>query len=506
MFRFLGRAKLALAGLCLAACLVFPSNAGAVISFFSESTGTLPTTLSSMTAQAVVRISGTASYRMYLSSGNIRILSATSPDLKSWTLEPGVRLSTGARHVDGSSITSCGISVSTGSTAPFLRMYYVAISTTGKYRILSATSTDGVTFNKTESTHVIRSGGTAFLDSPRPFADSLTIDRLYYISDTLGGNSRAQYRLFTSSSNDGGITHIASSVLSGFASDNVYHVSVTSLTDGRTRLYYNAPLTVGTTGFKILSAIAAAGSTSFSKESNVRYSTPSVSTELFYPVVVRTAESFSWRMFYSEITPDVSTHTFIATALAASPTLTGFTPSALSIGETSVSFTLTGEVFSTPNPTVTFTKSGDTIATLTLNRTNDLELTGTFSTLGKDAGTWTAVVTNADGFSTGSRPNAFTATLPPAEIVMLDNLFRPLAGGQVTVSITTFGSGRVKMTLYTQHGRFIRTLFDAETSAGNFAAVWNGTTLGGSVVASGVYLLKITAPGADIIKKIVVVK
>ncbi len=459
-----------------------------------------------MTVQAILRVAGTSTYRMYLSSENLRILSATSPDLKSWTMDTGFRLSTGPYHVDGASITSCGISVSTGSTSPFLRMYYVAISSSNEYRILSATSTDGLTFEKTESTHVIRNSGGAFLDSPRPFADSTSLDRLYYIADTAGGNTQSNYRVFTASSNDGGITHVDDGTVTALASDIAYHVSVTSLTDGRTRLYYNAPLTGETTGSQVLSAIAAAGSTSFSKESGVRYSTPSASTELFYPVVVRTTESFSWRMFYSETTPDVSTHTFIATALAASPTLVGFTPSALFVGDTSVSFTLTGEVFSTPNPTVTFTKSGDTIATLTLTRTDDLTLTGTFSTLGKDSGAWTAVVTNADGFSTGSLSSAFTATLPPAEIVMLDNLFRPLTGGQVTVSITTFGSGRIKITLYTQNGQFIRTLFDAETSAGNFAAVWNGTTLGGSVVASGVYLLKITAPGADLIKKVVVIK
>jgi hypothetical protein len=173
-------------------------------------------------------------------------------------------------------------------------------------------------------------------------------------------------------------------------------------------------------------------------------------------------------------------------------------------GEVTVNYTITGEIFS-PSPAVTFFTGGDSLTATTVNRTDDLNLNGTMNPFGKTIGPWTTTVTNADG-AQNSLAAAFEVLLPPAEVTMLDNLFRPNSGGKVTTTIKTFGSGHITVRLYSSGGQFIKTIFDDDQPAGTISTTWDGRTLSGHVVASGVYLLRITAPGADFIKKVVVIK
>jgi hypothetical protein len=496
----INRARHILAGMVLVACAAMPQSAQAVITFDAEG-GTIQ---SSMTVQAIVPMSG-GGYRMYLSSEGYRILSATSTDQAGWSpIESGVRLSTSATAgVDSSSITSLGIFIATNSADNFMRMYYVGVSSVGYYRILSATSAwnDGLTWVKETSTHVIKNNGLGFLDSPRPFAESTSLMRLYYVTDNAGLNTPANYRVYTASSNDGGLTFTDDGVL--LTSDVAYQVSVTTLTDGRTRLYYSAPLTGETTGSQVLSAIAASGSQSFASETGVRHSTSSSSAELTYPVVIRTTETFRWRMYHS-FTPSGSTIPYVTSAFTSSPTIISFSPTTMEASQSQVDYTVTGEIFSL-SPAVTFFTGGDTLTATTVNRTNDLELTGSMNPLGKAIGSWTATVTNADG-AAHSLTSAFRVTLPPAEITMVDNLFRPNSGGQVSASVKTFGAGHVTIRLYTSSGQLIKTLVDEDAPAGTTSTSWNGRTLSGHVAASGVYLLHINAPGADVFRKVVIIK
>jgi len=499
MEKTLSRARTRLAGMIFAVLCVLPPGARAVISFSAEGA----TIRSSMTAQAVVPMSG-GGFRMYFSSEGYRVLSATSADQVGWTLESGVRLSTSAAAgVDSSSITSLGIFIATNAADNFMRMYYVGVSSVGYYRILSATSAwnDGLTWSKETSTHVIKNNGLGFLDSPRPFAESASLMRLYYVADNAGLNTLANYRIFTASSNDGGLTFVDDGAL--FSSVQAYQVSVTTLTDGRTRLYYSAPLTGETTGSQVLSAIAPSASRIFTAETGVRYSTGSSAAALTYPVVIRATETFRWRMFHS-FTPAGSTIPYVTGALTSSPTIVSFSPATMQSGEVAVNYTITGEVFS-PSPAVTFFTGGDSLTATTVNRPDDLNLNGSMNPFGKAIGPWTATVTNADG-AQNSLAAAFEVLLPPAEVTMLDNLFRPNSGGKVTTTIKTFGSGHITVRLYSSGGQFIKTIFDDDQPAGTISTTWDGRTLSGHVVASGVYLLRITAPGADFIKKVVVIK
>ncbi|MFH2201969.1 MAG: FlgD immunoglobulin-like domain containing protein [Elusimicrobiota bacterium] len=493
------RAKHALAWLCLAACLLAPAEAGAIP--FRADSGVILSSTTGNAVQAILPKSG-GQYRMYFTSGSYQILSATSNDLFSWTLEAGVRLSTDpANDVDYSSITSCGIYVST-NTSDYMRMYYVGISSLGLYRILSATSTDGLAWSKTVSTHIISNNGLGFLDSPRPFPESSGLIRLYYAADKDGGNTRSSYRIHTASSSNDIDFNTDGPLL---ASEIAYQVSVTSLTDGRTRLYYTSPLTGETTGSQILSVIASSGSQSFSVEtSSIRFSTASGTAALSYPVVVRSTESWRWRMFYS-YGVNGATNTAVASAFSSSPTLSAFTPGSVQSGNAGFDFTITGEMFSDPPPTISLYTTGDSTGAVTLTRNSDLSLSGTMSMVGKKTGFWTLQVMNSD-YVIAALANVLNVTLPPAEITLVDNLLRPLNGGQTTISIKTYEAGRVSVRLYSQNGELIRTLVDEDLPSGLSSVNWDGRTLSGYVVSSGVYLVNIQATGTNVTRKIVIIK
>ena len=469
--------------------------ASAVIAFTDQS----QVLFSSQVVQTMLPKAG-GGYRVYLTSGGVRVLSATSTDLVTWTLEAGVRLSTAdTAGVDSSSITSCGVHISTQAGDPY-RMYYVGVSSVGYYRILSATSTDGLAWYKESGTRLEVGSGQGFLDSPRPIRVDTAGMRLFYVADSLGGNTPANYRIYSASSTDGGVT--LSTEGARLASDQAFQVAVTTLTDGRTRIYYSAPLTGQTTASQVLSAIATDG-LSFSKESGARFSTSSASASLTYPVVVRSTEPYRWRM-YCAFTPGGSTLPAAGHALAATPVILTMTPATALKTETNVPFTMTGEVFA-PAPAVTFNLGASTMTATGVAASSDLQLTGNLNPFNRQTGRYNATVTNPGDFI-ATMTWALELKVPPGTMSILDNLFRPLKGGSARITVTTYESGRVTLRLYTSDGGLVATLLDTEMPAGDTVVAWDGKTFVGNTVASGVYLLSARAPGLETIEKIVVIK
>ena len=96
---------------------------------------------------------------------------------------------------------------------------------------------------------------------------------------------------------------------------------------------------------------------------------------------------------------------------------------------------------------------------------------------------------------------ALTAQKP--DLTAWNNVFNPIHGEKATIQYKTVQSGQVKLRLYTLSGRLVRTLVNEERGAGSAALDWNGRNENGEVVASGIYLLSIEAPGLRQIKKIV---
>lgn len=430
---------------------------------------------------------------MYFIRDGLTVMSATSTNQVDWSIESSTRLQVGSIDaLDGSSITSCGILIGTDT----LRMYYVGISTIGRYSILSATSTNGTDWTKEPG---IRFSTSAFIDTPRPLPFSSSLTHLFFIADRNGGNSPANFRVFLSSSADRGLTWSSPTML---MNDVAHHVSVTTMTDLSTRLYFSNNSVPGSTVTTRIHSARSTNGTAFTIESGQRIST-ATNVSLSHPVVIRSTESFRWRMFYN-YTQAASTAPEAHHALTMTPVVASVSPDSALKNQTSVQFTITGEIFA-PNPTASFTQGSSSITWFNITQVSDLSLTGFATPLNAALGLYTLTVTNPDsGF--GTLPNAFTVELPPGEVSVLDNMFRPLKGGQASITFLIFEAGHVTLRLYTTSGALVATLLDEYRAAGSHSVLWNGRNAQGAHVASGLYLLKVTGPNLKSIEKIVVIK
>jgi len=453
------------------------------------------------TAQAQ-DITGTyPNIRMYFTR-NFQVLSATSADGKTWSEETGVRVSSATLpNINVTSVTACAlIPLSIGG----FRMIYSVNGTTNNFKIVSATSSNGLAWANDTGTRIEVNGGATFVGSPKVVQTAAGTWRLYYILDTVGANNPADYRPRTATSTDEGLTWTTNST--NMIAERAGQIAVSTRTDNRVRLFYTTPLTAATTNTQVLSGLAngTTGDAFTIENTNVRFAT-STTGELTYPVVFRSTNSHQYRLYYSfRVTGSLIPTMY--SALASTPVITGMTPAAVNRGSAAQSFTITGEVFSS-TPTLSLTKTGETsLVGSSLNRINDQSMTVTFNTLGQALGQWNLVVTNNDG-ATQTFTNALIINFASGEFVLTDNLFRPLLGQSMTVDVTIFDSGNVSLKIYTLDGRLVKTLFDAFQPTGSFTAPpWNGTNSDGKVVASGVYFIHLLGPKLEDKKKIVVIK
>jgi Zn-dependent metalloprotease len=103
-----------------------------------------------------------------------------------------------------------------------------------------------------------------------------------------------------------------------------------------------------------------------------------------------------------------------------------------------------------------------------------------------------------------SNPINLTATAPA--LAAYNNIFNPMTGGKATVRYATDGPGRLTVKLYTVTGELVSTLYDGPVSGGKGSLDWSGRNMRGSVVASGVYVVRAVGPGLNKTQKIVIVK
>ncbi len=103
-----------------------------------------------------------------------------------------------------------------------------------------------------------------------------------------------------------------------------------------------------------------------------------------------------------------------------------------------------------------------------------------------------------------SNPLNLTATT--AELTAYNNVFNPAHGQKTTIKYATTTPGHVIIKLFTVTGTYVTTLLDADMPAGRGNIDWDGHNVTGSIVASGIYLLSIDAPGIHKIQKIAIIK
>ncbi|HPV15390.1 MAG TPA: T9SS type A sorting domain-containing protein, partial [Candidatus Cloacimonadota bacterium] len=71
------------------------------------------------------------------------------------------------------------------------------------------------------------------------------------------------------------------------------------------------------------------------------------------------------------------------------------------------------------------------------------------------------------------------------------NPFNP----ETTISYSLKETGRVKLEVYNIKGQLVKTLVDEEQTTGHYKLVFNAKDNKGRAIASGVYMLKMVAPG-----------
>ncbi len=437
------------------------------------------------------------------------VFSARSNDGLAWTDESGIRVSSVTQpliDIAISSITGATVVPITGG----YRMLYSVLGSTGAYAIYTATSADGLNWGNQYSTAVVTSAnnGLSWLGSPSAVVLNSGDIRLYYTQNAAaGGNVPNNAQIISQISTNGGATFTTPLVELSPANE----VAAFKRTDGRVRLIYTSPVTATTTSFQMLSAISNAQQGHvFAAEAGVRLSTTQTVGSMYYPDVVRSTDGFRLRVYYTWLpfAPVVQSTGDINAAVTDFPDLQSIAPASVANNNSNQAFTLSGEVF---DPVITSSCALAGVAGLIgtgIVRNSDMSVTVTFPTQGAPAGTWDVVVANSNGLSS-TLPAALTITSVAqgaGTVSLLDNLFRPLQGGKVTINVQTFAAGIVTIKIYSIHGKLINTLWDANLAAGANAFTWNGASAQGAVVASGVYVLKITGPELNSISKIIVIK
>lgn len=435
---------------------------------------------------------------MYFTRYGTQIRSATSTDHLGWTDE-GIRLLTSLPPaVDSSNLTACSIlPLSAGG----LRMLYSVKSSTGIFAVMSATSTDGLTWFKEPGLRLIVNNGLAYVSSPKVMPALPGQWRMYFVQDLTSANNPTNYGVRSALSFNEGLTWTVDS--GNRLSAPVGEISVSSLTDGRHRMFYTTALSGTTVYLEIRSALSSNG-LAFTTETGTILSTSAASGSLGAPAVVRSTDTFRWRLLHSFSAAAGSVDPVALSALTPSPRLLGISPSTGEINQSAFGFTLTGEVFST-GPVVTISQGATTVAATGVSGTNDLSVTGILNLTNLPIGFWNVTIANSDG-QASTFSNALFLDIPAGIVTVKDNLIRPRLSQKTQIDVTTFGQGRVTVKLYTLNGELVRTLLDEDRPAGPLTVFWPGDTSLGNVVASGVYLLHVSGPKTDQTRKIIVIK
>lgn len=457
--------------------------------------------LSSVSLQCVLPVSG--GYRMYFTTPSAyAVMSATSTDGVTWGEEAGVRISTPAGGSLSSSITAVGIYSEAGVAGGPYRAYYAGIGNTGLYSVLSATSSDGLTWGR-DSDFLMQFGGGArrvlalaphFLGSGRAV--------LYYIRDNGGAPDPASHRVYAATSTDGGNSFSGETEV--LASSGVFHVAVSTLTGGTLRLFASASLLGDATAARVISADAASSTGLSFGAPELAFSTNPLTNAIGGLAVTRSTDTYSWRMHLG-LRLGSSATDYAHSALTLSPEIYSFSPGSAYIDDPATDFTLTGEIFCSTPPAVAITKGADTVPVVSVTRVSDVQLTVRAAPTGRPLGTYTVAVTNPDGHS-AALGGALKLDYKPGLVAMTDNLFRPLKGTTAKIITTIFYPGDVTIRIYDLNGGRVRDLYSGPAAAGVTAYAWDGRTNSGAVAASGLYLVRVKGPKTDVKEKIVLIK
>jgi len=104
------------------------------------------------------------------------------------------------------------------------------------------------------------------------------------------------------------------------------------------------------------------------------------------------------------------------------------------------------------------------------------------------------------------RSGALSLTANVNSATPWNNIFNPNKGEKMTLKYSLLSAGTLSAKLYTLDGMLVKTLYDGPVPSGSGAVDWTGVNESGNTVASGLYLLRVKAPGIDKTAKVVVLR
>ncbi len=99
-----------------------------------------------------------------------------------------------------------------------------------------------------------------------------------------------------------------------------------------------------------------------------------------------------------------------------------------------------------------------------------------------------------------------TATPTPNAALYLDENFFDPEKQRLGMDLRVDLPGTVKMVVYNVLGEKVAQLLNQYEGAGNYRVSWDGTNSNGALVGNAVYLISITQPSGNSVRKVIVLK
>ncbi len=93
----------------------------------------------------------------------------------------------------------------------------------------------------------------------------------------------------------------------------------------------------------------------------------------------------------------------------------------------------------------------------------------------------------------------------PSEIGLVQNYPNPF-NPSTTINFDVARDGFVRLLIYDNSGKAVRTLVNGRESAGRYSAVWDGKDEAHNPVASGLYICRLTADGRSLSRKLLLLR
>ncbi|MEX2443988.1 MAG: hypothetical protein WD492_10305 [Alkalispirochaeta sp.] len=93
-----------------------------------------------------------------------------------------------------------------------------------------------------------------------------------------------------------------------------------------------------------------------------------------------------------------------------------------------------------------------------------------------------------------------------ANVTILNNVIYPERGENTVLVYEVDRPGLVTINVFTLDGNVVRTLQRGRQGTGDYRVAWDGTNNSGSIVARGIYFVRVVAPGVDEYRKVIIAK